>query len=200
MIRAAGLAPVLISMLAVPVGAQPPPDTEPPLITHVRITGAVRGAALTVRAKIDDDSEVFAPSVYVRPKGATEFDSIALRPVGDSFEAIIAAEQVLGDLEYFIEAFDEHGNGPSREGTPSEPVLVRVHGSEDAPPPPVTSATTEPAAERDLGIAGAWWFWTIVGVAVAGGAVGVYFALRPPGEVEVVDVTVAGPDPTGRLP
>lgn len=199
-------------------------DTEAPVITHVPVAHAPEGDALAIRARIEDASEIFAPSVYVRPAGAKEYDNIAMRKVLDAYEAIVPAEQVDADLEYFIEAFDEVGNGPAREGSPDSPLKVKIYDPAKGPPTPVV--TTPPVAvapppppppvappppklvpdppppeedDDDGSIVGAWWFWTIIGVvAVAGATTGVVLATQK-SPVEEVDITIVGPDPTVGL-
>lgn len=42
----------------------------------------------------------------------------------EDFSATIKAKDLTGTLEYFIEVFDEWGNGPARYGSPEAPVLV----------------------------------------------------------------------------
>lgn len=189
-------------------GAAHAADKTPPVITHVRVDRAPLGAPLRIKAKIDDESEVFAPSISVRPKGAKQFESVDMRKVGDAYEGMIPAEQMIGDLEYFIEAFDEHGNGPAREGSPQSPIYVRAYDPSVAPPPPPPDpvVTTPPTmGEEDDDEAGGggvhtkWWFWTIIGAAVAGGGATVFLLSRPPPTVDAVDIRVRGPDPAGLL-
>jgi len=192
---------VSASSLLLAVALLSAPEADPPVITHARISSAPLGAAIVVRAKIDDASEIFAPSVLVRPKGAKEYDTLEMRRKGDVFEATIAAEQVVANLEYFIEAFDEHGNGPSRDGSPEEPIGISLFDPTKAPPPPVAVVATEtPAPKKDDegGVHTTWWFWTLVGVALAGGATAAYFIAKPPGVVDFVDISVRGPSPTGE--
>ena len=53
----------------------------------------------------------------------------------------------------------------------------------EAPPAPPRAAAPAPFYKR-------WWFWTIVGAAVAGGAAtGIYFGTRTPSGVDVVATT-----------
>lgn len=185
-------------------------DTAAPVITHVRVTEAPPGKPILIRARIDDASEIFAPSVYVRAQGGAEFITISMQRVQDAYEATIPSEQVSGPLEYFIEAFDEEGNGPAREGSPDAPYLIKMGSASLAPPPPivvpppppggqVVAPPPPPGEEEDGGIATKWWFWTIVGVAVTGGIVGVVLATRPGDPQEFVDIEVRGPDPTMGL-
>lgn len=213
---AASCIAVLAALTAAPAWAA---DEAPPVITHVRVTQAPKGQALTIRARIEDASEIFAPSVYVRPKGARDYDNIGMRKVLDAYEALVPAEQVDGDLQYFIEAFDEHGNGPAREGSPEAPIEIEVYDPKKGPPggvvavpppppppdivpppPPVIGVVTPPPEEEDDGgIASKWWFWTIIGVVVVAGATtGAVLATRR-SPVEFVDIEVVGPDPTAGL-
>lgn len=179
-------------------------DAEPPIITHVRIANAPLGEPLAVRARIEDASEIFAPSVYVRNVGAETFDNLPMKKVENGFEAVIPKEQVARAIEYFIEAFDEHGNGPAREGSPDEPIRVLVFDPDDAPPPPPPPPGVEPPPSVETetdgggGIATKWWFWTIIGVVVVGAVVGVVVGTRA-GPVDEVDISVQAPDPTAGL-
>lgn len=119
-------------------------DTKAPVITHVRVTKAPRGKALTIRARFEDDNEIFAPSIYVRERGAEEFDTLPMKRAENGYEVLISAERMSKDLEYFIEAFDEEGNGPAREGSPENPLTITVFDPgavtkpiEETKPPPV---------------------------------------------------------------
>ncbi len=194
-------------------------DTTPPVITHVAVAHAPEGQAIPIRARIEDQGEIFAPSVYVRQVGTQDFDNIAMRKVLDAYEAIVPAEQVDKDLEYFIEAFDEMGNGPTREGSPDVPLLIKIYDPADGPPtavaitpdiprkveppaapPPKLVPTEEPAVEEDEGsFVGTWWFWTVVGLVAAGAATGVVLATGSDPLVDSVTIEVVGPDPTAGL-
>jgi hypothetical protein len=204
----------LLSTFAIDAVAKPAKakDSTPPVITHVRIAEAPQGQAIVVRARIDDASEIFAPAVYVRSQGASEFVTIAMVRVRDGFEAVIPPEQVSGPLEYFIEAFDEEGNGPAREGTPEAPFAITM-GGKAPPPPPIGSVVAPPPPppeggqitkpvepkDEDGGLVTRWWFWTIIGVAVTGGIVATVLATRPGDPLDFVDIEVRGPDPTQGL-
>jgi hypothetical protein len=102
------------------------PDTKPPVITHVRVTKTPRGKPLTIRARFEDANEIFAPCVYVREKGTVEFDTLPMKRAENGYEVVLSAERMEKDVEYFIEAFDEEGNGPSREGSPDQPLTIGV--------------------------------------------------------------------------
>jgi hypothetical protein len=204
-----------------PPSAAPETDDKPPVITHQRITRAPIGEAVTVRAKMEDESEIFAPALYARPEGQAEFESFGMKHIGDVWEATIPAAMTQGNVEYFIEAFDDQGNGPSRDGSPESPIKIVVFDpakepklAKPLPPPPkvhVVTQTTPPEAtkvvtnppgreEEDTRIATKWWFWTIVGVAVtAGVAVSIVLLQSGGGKTDTVDVMVRGPDPAAKL-
>jgi hypothetical protein len=174
-------------------------DTDAPEIEHARIERAALGQPITIRARITDKSAIFAPSLLVRQRGKKEFDTIELKKVGDVFQAVIPADQVTGDLEYVIEAFDEHGNGPGRAGTPEKPLVVRTFDASSvvAVPVPVPIPTPRSGSGEGAALGGKWWFWTLIGVAVVGAGVGVFLATRS-GNVSAVDLEIVGPSPTGN--
>lgn len=217
--------PVLvILLLAWPMGARAA-DVSPPSITHVRVAEAPKAAPFVIRANIEDESPIFAPAVYVRASGADDYVAIAMRDVGGGrFEAIVPAERMAGILEYFVEAFDELGNGPSRAGTPDAPFRVSTFDpssrplptpteppggwvTADGPTPEVRAPSpTQPAppppgasAEGEGGVTSKWWFWTAIGVVVAGAGVAGAVALSQPGPRDFVTVEVAAPDPAAGL-
>jgi hypothetical protein len=45
---------------------------------------------------------------------------------GDDFTATMPASVVTGDLEYYLEAYDQYGNGPGRSGGPNVPYQITV--------------------------------------------------------------------------
>lgn len=105
------------------------PDTTPPRIFHDEMATAPPDEDCVIRARIEDDAGVFEPAVLYRWVGGDTFSRIPLLPVGDKpgwFEAVLPAAMMQRDFEYFIEAFDEVGNGPARFGDESLPVVVRV--------------------------------------------------------------------------
>lgn len=188
-------------------------DVTPPLISHTQVGEVPENQAFLVRATIEDDSAVFAPAVYVRQSGTDDFVSLAMAAKGGGlFVATVPQEMVSGILEYFIEAFDELGNGPSRSGTPSAPFRVRTFDPNAAPPPAVTTLpppsdpepssagtlVTAPSEDDDEGgtVFGEWWFWTLVGVAVAGGAAAAVIAVSDSSS-GTAQLQVTGPDPSG---
>jgi hypothetical protein len=203
-----------------PPAAPPETDDKPPIIKHAHVTKAPIGEAITIHAKMEDESEIFAPSVYARAEGKTEYESFGMKHIGDGWEATIPPALTKTNVEYFIEAFDDQGNGPAREGTPEKPIKIVVFDPAKAPkdeskkPTPVldvvekpnepvvsnTQVTTTPRGEPDDGgIATKWWFWTIIGVAVTGGVAAAIVLSQGSHKVDTVDVMFKGPDPARNL-
>ena len=202
LLRAALLAFLITARPAFAAG-----DTQPPKITHSPVARAPQRQSITIRAKIEDKSAIFAPSLLVRAKGAKEFETIELKKVGEFYEATIPAEQVSGELEYVIEAFDEIGNGPSRAGSPEQPLRIATFDPTTeaplpsvvpTPPPPDVVGTPPPEQESDGNVAKKWWFWVLIGAAAAGGATAVILATSGSTPQEI-DVDVRGPNPAAGI-
>lgn len=191
---------VLLLFVVTPAFAQD--DTEPPAISHDEVKSARVGEPVVIGATITDPSGVFDPTLLYRVGGDGEFLRLPMTKVPgqgdawdeDRFEATIPGDVVSGDLEYFIEAFDEMGNGPARYADADLPVKVRVLvGAEPLAPPP--------GAAAEQGDGGA--VWLVAGV-VGGGlalaaataaVVGIVFLLRPPDVPAQVDVVINAPTP-----
>ncbi len=58
----------------------------------------------------------------------------------DSYSATLPGNTVDANLEYYVEAYDNDGNGPGRAGTPETPFLIAV-----TPAPEATVAAPSPA-------------------------------------------------------
>ncbi len=201
----------LFTLLVGPAAAAA--DITPPSITHLRVAEVIEGEPLAVDAEIEDDSAIFEPSVYLRSSGMDRYRRSPMAEVGPGrFRAIVPPKDVQGVIEYFIEAFDEHGNGPSRAGTPDAPFRVTAV----PPPPPVAAILPEvapvsaedrlglgevapsPKDSEERGVHEQWWFWTLIGVAAAGAAIAVTVAVQPTPR-DFVSARITGPDPARDL-
>jgi hypothetical protein len=119
-----------------------------PRIDHKPATRAARGEPVEIRARIVSVSgkAVYQPTVFLRVAGITGFSRVTMTPIPqmkDLFIAEIPASLAAGDFDYYIEAFDEDGNGPARAGTPEKPIHVAVGAgaTQRPPPPPFEEAT-----------------------------------------------------------
>lgn len=124
--------PLLAVLFAVGVGAA---DHEPPAIEHVPLSRAARGSPVEIEAVISDPSGVFAPQVLARSVGTRRYFAFPMEDRGGGAFAATLPQSFFagGAFEYFIEAYDELGNGPARAGSPEKPVKVELY---DAPPRP----------------------------------------------------------------
>lgn len=116
-------------------------DKKAPVIRHTAIEVATEGAQVVISAEIRDDSGIFAPTLWYRFPGDDTYSSADLVYDGDRvYTAKVTASR---PVEYWLEAYDELGNGPARSGTPEKPYRIRI----EAPPAP---ANTLLAASPDV--------------------------------------------------
>jgi hypothetical protein len=108
-------------------------DDDPPVLTHTPAAkAATKGKPFPVTAHATDPSGVFGPVLYLRKKGmpASEYIPIRMSPSktapGDYTVDVPAALVSADALEYYLEAWDNAGNGPSRAGSPETPFPIKV--------------------------------------------------------------------------
>lgn len=194
--------PSLLVVLAVAFATEARADEDAPRISHAPVERVVRGEPLAISATITDESEIFAPTLYFRSPGEEGYESVILQRNGDVYTAQIPIE---GDVQYWLEAYDEYGNGPSRDGTPGSPRLVVVVDGEastlaEASPSTVPAAqAAQPKSPEELDLEQLlappedqfllpteprpaykqWWFITGAGVVGAAAVGALVYALRP---------------------
>ncbi len=154
-------------------------DHDPPVIHHRPVSGALLGGGVTISVTIKDASRVAFPRVYYRQSGETRYQVTSLVHKGERFLAEIPAHAVSRNgVEYYLEAFDAHGNGPAHHGSARMPHRVKVSAA---------TPTTRPVAATQPGKGGAevpaatpwykrWWVWTVAGVVVAGSVTAIVVA------------------------
>jgi hypothetical protein len=198
-----------------------------PRIVHEACTEFEKGKPFAVLARFEDESQLFDPKVIFRTRSNSHWKHAAFtKDAGtESFRAVIERQELRGPLEYFIEVFDEYGNGPARMGSPDAPIRVvpaRAPGECQQIPIAAAAVTTTAGSKKDPnGIDNQGppppkeacdredrplyceaWLWATVGaVAAAGIATGVYFGVAagnddPPPPIDSVTLTVTGPNPT----
>ena len=165
-------------------------DTSPPVIAHTPVTRGERGKPTLLTAKITDESKIF-PQVFFRsaPSGPYE-KPLDMRPVkgqkGQWTATLPPASSNV--LEYYIEAYDEFGNGPARAGDPEKPFRIdfaSVQIVQTRPASPVSSEASAPGAGR-----GRLWTWLVGGTGLgllAGGIVA-----NPLGSPRATALDIAG--------
>ena len=83
------------------------------------------GVALEARMVSSAKRRVFEPAAFVRAPGATDYQRLPMAALtGDHFRVTLPAALASSGCEYFLEAFDEDGNGPFREGAPEQPLRL----------------------------------------------------------------------------
>jgi len=101
-------------------------DRLPPQIVHEPCGFYKRGQPFEIQARFLDESKLFDPKVIYRGRNETFWKNSPFikQSTSEDFSATVKAKDLTGTLEYFIEVFDEWGNGPARYGSPEAPVLV----------------------------------------------------------------------------
>jgi len=226
------LSPVLVCTLLATIG-QPAlaMDTLMPRIVHEACTEFEKGKLFDVLARFEDESQLFDPKVIYRTRSDSHWKHAAFTKDADTenFRATIKSRELRGPLEYFIEVFDEYGNGPARMGSPDAPIrVVPARAPDECQQIPVAAAvvtTTEGSKNPKNGIDNKGppppkdtcdledrplyceaWLWATVGtVAAAGAATGIYFLVAnggddPPPPIDSVTLIVTGANPTLMTP
>lgn len=170
------VAPVVVERAAPkpkPVKKEEEQDLSPPVIIHTPMAEVTGPAPYTVSATITDPSGVFAPTVYHRPVGETTYASAAMEKDADTYSASL---NLTPPFEYWMEAYDNFGNGPSLNGSADAPYRVKL-GRDELPAAAI--AFDLPQDEFDAPREGSKKWWLVGGASVVGAAIigGVVYAL-----------------------
>lgn len=105
---------------------------EGPEIQHQEIEFSAVEQDIVVVAQIVDPDGVFDPVLLYRAAGRGSFSRLEMKKTGENtYEAVIPATFVTTSIEYFIEAYDVNGDGPSRFGEEDFPIEIRVPVADD---------------------------------------------------------------------
>jgi hypothetical protein len=156
---------------ALPTTVTIKPKGAPPAITHAALTQALKGKPVEINARLVGDTGVQGAVVMFRHAGEKEYKALPMGNIGgDDYTATIPAAMTTSDIEYYVEAFDQYGNGPARSGAPNVPYALRVMDPSpapvSAPPPPASTVAHKRALDEDEGDQ------TIIGLGIDGGAPG----------------------------
>ncbi len=134
-------------------------DRKAPEIKHKAVHQAFRGQPLKIKAKITDRSGLFEPTLYYRTGHSGTFKRLPLELQGKLYQASIPASDLSGkSVEYFIESYDQQGNGPARFASPNKPIKVIIKAppasiKEDKKPAVTTSTSVHdnkaPSTDKD---------------------------------------------------
>ncbi len=137
-------------------GHKEPPadeDTTPPSLQHEPIARALRAQPLRVAAKISDDrSGVAGQQLCYRNFFQREYQCAPLvnENEGELYTFDIPAAAVTDGLAYYLEAYDNAGNGPSRSGTPEGPHTVGIADELSELPGPAAAAKADDNARAQV--------------------------------------------------
>ena len=198
-------------------------DITAPRIVHEACEAYEIDKPVELRAKFYDESPIFDPKVIWRMASGGDWKYAEFKKdrATEVFVAKFKADY-RAPIEYFIEVFDENGNGPARLGTPEAPVkLIASKRSVRCIQIPAASlgiiktqagsAVVDPLGgvpgEVDAGwcsgddapfYCSPWFLSTSIALVAAGAGVGGYYLFRDPGAVQPpakVAVSITGPSP-----
>jgi hypothetical protein len=89
---------------------------------------------------------VFEPTLLVRRKGGGAFVRVPMKPsltILHRFSAVVPRDMTSSDVEYFVEAFDNEGNGPAHVGDENAPLVI-AHGGTGTSTGTGTGTSTTP--------------------------------------------------------
>jgi hypothetical protein len=139
-------------------------DTSPPVISHSPISRGEKGKQTPVFARITDESKIF-PQIFFRFGPGSAYEKpIDMKPVRGQ------RNQWGGNLppppgnviEYYLEAYDEFGNGPARAGDPDRPFRIDFGPVQTAQEPTLPLPVPAPApGGRSRGRV---WTWLVGGL------------------------------------
>ena len=112
----------LMTFCAVPCFASGEPEIE-----HQEIDQGTLKEDIAINARLTDPDGIFDPAVLFRVKGASRYQRLPMAELAENeFQAIIPGRLVTDSLEYYIEVYDQEGNGPARFGEEDFPIEIRV--------------------------------------------------------------------------
>lgn len=161
--------PAAAAMLLLGGAAARADDTSPPVISHAPVSRGEKGKQTPLFAKVTDESKIF-PQVFFRfgPASAYErpMDMKPLKRQRNQWGANLPPPP--GNvIEYYIEAYDEFGNGPARAGDPDRPFRIDFGPVETVQAPPLPSAAAVAAAPAAVQPSrGRQWTWLVGGLGV----------------------------------
>lgn len=122
---------LLIGLLSLCARQAAATDTLMPSIIHEACAQYEKGRPFEIVARFEDESQLFDPKVMYRTRSDSHWKSapLAKKPGSENFFTVIKSKALKGSLEYFIEVFDEYGNGPARMGSPETPIRVQASKS-----------------------------------------------------------------------
>lgn len=126
-------------------------DDAPPIVAFTPCEVFQKDRPFTVAARFADESQLFEPKLVYRLVSEKTWKHVNFTREGDAWRATIPKGELTGALAYFVEVFDENGNGPARVGSPETPLFARA--VKRAPACPLPGVIALPAAAEEHGTA-----------------------------------------------
>jgi hypothetical protein len=140
-------------------------DTSPPVISHTPVVRGDKGKQTPVFAKITDESKMF-PQVFFRFGPGSGYEKpIDMKPVkGQKNQWGANLPPPAGNvIEYYLEAYDEFGNGPARAGDPERPFRVEFGPPQPAQEQAMLPLPAVPRSNAGSRGGGRLWTWLVGG-------------------------------------
>jgi hypothetical protein len=98
-----------------------------PTIVHEACPEFAKGKPFIVQARFEDESQLYDPQVVYRLGPSSRWKQVlfAKEAGSEDFTATIEVGDLIGAIEYYVQVFDEHGNGPARMGSADAPIEVQ---------------------------------------------------------------------------
>ncbi len=126
-------------------------DHTPPEIILQTVDAVIFNMPLTIKVKAIDGSGIDRVDLYYRSPAQNTYESLPMQFEADQlYRAFIPVEKVdPPGIQYYIEAFDANGNGPSRQGSETSPLYIEVmNPDERIAQSGKTNINDEPAKEK----------------------------------------------------
>jgi len=159
------------------------------IMKHTPVTESIASARIEVKAYVVDlHKKLRHMRLYFKRRGDANYSVTDMHPSlkgvkskgAKTYVGVIpfiwtVYEETELFVDYYIAALDSKGNWVANAGSPKEPISFRIN----------LLAGELPEGARKTPLVKSWWFWTLVGVGVAGIGVGGYFLVdsltSPPG-------------------
>lgn len=126
-------------------------DIQPLRVVSTPIRVASLNKDLIVKASIQDNLKVEEANLFYRSSGTKDYESVRMKPVGDSYQATIPASYIKPNgVEYYIKASD--GRNVAYFSSPSNPQRVRVLAGAAAASKPIKVAMAKRPAKARGGL------------------------------------------------
>ncbi|HUU04021.1 MAG TPA: tetratricopeptide repeat protein [Myxococcota bacterium] len=155
------------------------------IMRHTPIQEISAAERIEVKAYVVDiHSRLRRMQVYYRRRGDPEYSTVQMRPakaagreagartyVGSIPFIWHLTDEVEMFIDYYIAGSDAKGRWVANMGNPKQPATFRIN----------LMAGKVPEGARSTPVLKSWWFWTLVGVGLAGIGAGTYFGVTAGG-------------------